>query len=348
MQAAVTGGTGFLGQAIIRLLAPQAESVRVLVRHAEDDERIRDLGGQPIRGDLSDPAGFRALFRPDDVVFHCAARVEMTGKWEDFCRTTVEGTRRVLEAALRCGLRRFVYVSSAAVYSKSAAADGPVSASRTAARPARYNLYGRSKIEAERVVRSECQKAGCSWVILRPVFIYGPGNRVLVRNFSRLLARGRLFIVGPGNNRISTAYIDDAAEAVVLAGLHPKADGKVYDVASDEAVSQIEFVNATADALGMPRPQKHMPVRFAFAAAWVADMVARLPGRETAFTRSMVDLMSTDQVVDAGLLGEELGWQHKTPFAEGMRRMREWYRTSPIKEDSGNPDAASDRVLRSA
>jgi nucleoside-diphosphate-sugar epimerase len=348
MQAAVTGGTGFLGQAIVRLLAPQAESVRVLVRRPEDDDRIRGAGGEPIRGDLSDPAGFGALFRPDDVVFHCAARVEMTGKWEDFRRTTIEGTRRVLEAALRCGPRRFVYVSSAAVYSKSAAADGPLSASRTAARPARYNLYGRSKTEAERVVRSECQRAGCSWVILRPVFIYGPGNRVLVRNFSRLLPRGRLFIIGSGKNRISTAYIDDSAEAVVLAGLHPKAHGKTYDIASDEAVSQIDFVNATADALDMPRPQRHIPVRLAFAAAWAADVVARLPGREMAFTRAMVDLMSTDQAVDTRLIREELGWQHKTRFAEGMRRMREWYRTSLIKEDSGNPDAARDRVLQSA
>ena len=348
MQAAVTGGTGFLGEAIVRLLAPQAESVRVLVRRPEADDRIRVLGGEPVRGDLGNPAGFRSLFRAGDVVFHCAARVEMTGKWEDFRRTTVEGTRCVLDAALRCGPRRFVYVSSAAVYSKKAAANGPVSAGRTAARPARYNLYGRAKIEAEQVVRSECQRAGCSWVILRPVFIYGPGNRVLVRNFSRLAARGHLFVVGPGDNRISTAYIDEAAEAVVLAGLHPKAHGRIYDVASDEAVNQIDFLNTTADALGMPRPERHVPIRLAFAAAWAADVVARLPGREPAFTRAMVDLMSTDQVVDAGLLREELGWQHKTRFAEGMRRMHEWYRTSPIKEESGNPDASGARVLQSA
>lgn len=348
MQAAVTGGTGFLGEAIVRLLVPQAECVRVLVRRPEDDTRVRSLQAQPIRGDLASHEACAALIHPGDVVFHCAARVEMTGRWEDFRRTTVEGTGRLLQAALSQGAQRFVYVSSAAVYSKKGASVGPVSADKTQAVPARYNLYGRAKAMAEMLVRRECERAGCSWVILRPVFIYGPGNRVLVRNFARLLDRGRLFTVGSGSNRISTAYIDEAAEAVVLAGLHPRAHGKVYDVASDEAVTQTQFINATADALGMPRPTRHVPVRIAFAAAWAADIVARLPGREPPFTRAMIDLMSTDQVIDAGLLREELGWTHRTRFAEGMWRMQEWYQRTKLKEDRGDPDTCGGRVLQSA
>ena len=100
MQAAVTGGTGFLGEAIVRLLVPQARSVRVLVRHPKDDARIRDLCADPVRGDLSDPRGCDALVQTGDVVYHCAARVEMTGKWENFRQTTVEGTQCLLAAAL--------------------------------------------------------------------------------------------------------------------------------------------------------------------------------------------------------------------------------------------------------
>ncbi|MGQ9649726.1 MAG: NAD-dependent epimerase/dehydratase family protein, partial [Phycisphaerae bacterium] len=241
-----------------------------------------------------------------------------------------------------------VYISSAAVYSKAGASGGPVSAEKTRAFPARYNLYGRAKVLAESLVRTECERAGCSWVILRPVFVYGPGNRVLVRNFSRLLAHKRLFVVGSGDNRISTAYIDETAEAVVLAGTHPKAHGRVYDVASDEAVTQAEFLNATADALGMPRPSRHIPTRLAFAAAWVADMAARVPGVEPPFTRAMIDLMSADQVVDAVRLREELGWGHRTRFAEGMRRMQDWYRAIRDKENSMDSAAWRGSVLQSA
>ncbi len=171
---------------------------------------------------------------------------------------------------------------------------------------------------------------------------------MLVRNFSRLLARNRLFVIGSGDNRIATAYIDESAEAVVLAGLHPRAHGRVYDVASDEAVTQVDFVNATADALGMPRPTRHIPARLAFIAAWAADMAARVPGLEPPFTRAMIDLMSTDQVVDTGSLREELGWTHRTRFAEGMRRMRDWYRAIQDKENSGVSAASRDRVLQSA
>jgi len=348
MQAAITGGTGFLGQAIIRLLAPEAQSVRVLVRRPEDDARMRALGAEPIRGDLTDPRACQDLVKPGDVVFHCAARVEMTGKWQDFVKTTIEGTRRLLAAALPLRPTRFVYISSAAVYSKRAAADGPICANRTPAAPVRHNLYGRAKVAAEELVRTECERAGCSWAIVRPVFVYGPGNRVLVRNFARLLERGRLFVVGRGDNRISTAYIDEAAQAVVLAGLHPKAHGRVYDVASDEAVTQVDFLNATADALHMPRPTRHVPTRLAFMAAWGADLIAKLPGCEPRFTRAMVDLMSTDQEVDSTPLNQELGWQHKTRFAEGMWRMREWYRELDKTADLARFDASEGRIRQSA
>jgi 2-alkyl-3-oxoalkanoate reductase len=348
MQVAITGGTGFLGEAIVRLLVPQAKSVRVLVRRPADDPRISSLGAEPVRGDLADLRGLRDLVVPGAIVIHSAARVEMTGKWEDFRQTTIEGTRRLLAAALPRRPKRFVYVSSAAVYSKELASGAPICAEQTPADPARYNLYGRAKVEAEQLVRTECQRAGCSWVILRPVFIYGPGNRVLVRNFSRLLERQHLFVIGSGDNRIATAYIDDAAQAVVLAGLHPKADGKVYDIASDEAVSQIDFLNTTADALGMPRPTRHVPTRLAFTAAWAADLAARLPGIEPPFTRAMIDLMSTDQIIDAGPIRTDLGWQHRTRFAEGMGRMQEWYRGGQVKKSSGSTDTCHDRIAQSA
>lgn len=348
MQAAVTGGTGFLGRAVVRLLVPQAESVRVLVRRPEDDARIRSLGAEAIRGDVTRPDGLQDLVRNADVIFHCAARVEVTGKWEDFRQTTIEGTRLLLAAALARQPRRFVYVSSAAVYLRRATADGPVSAERTRAIPARYNFYARAKLEAERLVRTECERAGCSWAILRPVFIYGPGNRVLVHNFSRLLERRHVFIIGRGDNRIATAYIDDVAQAVVLAGLHPKANGRIYDVASDEEVTQTAFLNATADALGMPHPDRHIPTGLAFAAAWVADVVAGLPRCEPPFTRALIDLMSIDQAIDAGRIREDLGWQHKTPFAEGMRRMREWYRDQRSAADAAGSFVHEDEIRRSA
>src|SRR3990172_329473 len=117
MNATVTGGTGFLGEALVRLLVPRAEAVRLLVRRSEDEQRVRSWGAEPVRGDLDSSSGCAGLVRPGDVVFHAAARVDLRGSFADFCETTVEGTRRLLEQALPQGPARFVYVSSGAVYS---------------------------------------------------------------------------------------------------------------------------------------------------------------------------------------------------------------------------------------
>jgi nucleoside-diphosphate-sugar epimerase len=322
---AITGGTGFLGQALIRLLAGQAEEIRVLVRRPEDDARIRALGAEPIRGDLTVPGGCDGLVREGDVVFHAAARVDITGKWRLFQQTTIDGTQRLLNAALPRRPARFVHISSAGVYSQASADGRPASAELTPAVPAAYNFYARAKLEAERLVRTECDRAGCSWTISRPAFLYGPENRILVNSFARLLRQRQLLVIGPGTNRIAAAYVDDAARAAILAATDPKAHARIYDVASDEAVTQVEFLNAIAETLGMPGPSRHIPLRVARAAAFVADLIARLPGLEPPFSRAMIALMSTDQIIDTSRIRDDLGWKPEVTFAEGMRRMREWY-----------------------
>lgn len=330
MNAAVTGGTGFLGRALLRLLRPQAGQVRALVRRAEDEPLVRASGALPVRGDLTVSGGCDGLVRPGDVVFHAAARVDLTGRWSEFERTTVGGTRRLLEAALPSRPARFVYVSSAAVYSP-AYTSGSLSVERTPTKPAAHNFYGRAKLSAETLVRSECDRANCPWTILRLGFLYGPGNRALLRHFVPLLERRRLFVVGSGRNRIATLYVDDAARAVLLAGTHPVASGKIYDVASDERVTQQEYIQATADALDLPRPGRRVPRIAAYVAAGLAELAARLGGGEPPFTRAMVVLMSVDQVLDASRLRSELGWRPEVSFEDGMRRTQAWHRQAREK-----------------
>ncbi|HSW46146.1 MAG TPA: NAD-dependent epimerase/dehydratase family protein [Phycisphaerae bacterium] len=324
MNAAMTGGTGFLGQALLRLLLPTAESVRVLVRKSADEELIRALGAVPVRGDLTHDRGCDGLVRQGDIVFHCAAHMEMCGPWSDFERTTVQGTRRLLDETLPRKPRRFVYASSGAVYLRPST-PGMVSAEHTLARPSSYNYYGRAKLEAENLVRRQCEQAGCSWSIVRLGFLYGPGNRLLFSHFTPMLRSGSLRLVGRGDNRIASLDVDDGARAVLLCGTHPAADGRIYDVASDEPVTQREFLNATADVLGLPRPGHRVPYGLAFLAAGLGEWLARLAGRRARITRAMVVLMAIDQIVDTGPIRDELGWKPETCFSDGMERTRQWY-----------------------
>ncbi len=322
MNAAVTGGTGFVGQVLVRLLAARGGAVRVLVRQPKDDPTIRSLGGEPVRGDLTVPGGCEGLVCPGDVVFHSAARVDLAGRWADFRETNIEGTRRLVEHALTHRPKRFVHVSSAGVYSP-LHLRGSISAERTLARPSRYNLYARAKLAAETIVRTECERAGCPWTILRLGFVYGPGNRPLLTQVARLRRRGGLSLIGRGDNRIATLHVDDAARAVLLAGTHPAAVGKIYDVASDEVVTQRQFVNATADTLHLSRACRCLHPRVAYVAAWLAELVAQVTGGEPPFNRALVVIMGVDQALDASRIRNELGWRPQVNFAEGIRGMQE-------------------------
>lgn len=325
MNAAVTGGTGFLGAALVRLLVKQPGRVKTLVRRPRDEDRLRSLGALPVRGDLTVPSTLAGLVEPGDTVFHCAARVEMTGRWSAFQKTTIQGTENLLAAAIPQRPARFVYASSAVVYSP-AALGNALCADRSPTGPASYNYYGRAKLAAETLVRNECERAGCPWTIVRIGFLYGPGNRALLKHFVPILRRDRLFVIGDGLNRIAVLYVDDAARAVLLSCVHPIAAGRIYDVASDDHVTQRQFLDALADAVDLPRTRRKAHYKVAFAITSLADLAAKLPGCEPPFSRAMVALMSADQVLDSTRIRIELGWRPEVSFTEGMDRTREWYR----------------------
>lgn len=323
MSAAVTGASGFLGLALVRALLARGRRVRALVRRSAAASALRALGAEPVMGDLRTVGGWGTLVEQGDVLIHAAARVAMTGRWEQFRQTTIEGTRHLLAAALPRRPQRVVYISSASVYAPDADPRG-LCAERTPTRPSRYNYYARAKLRAERLVRSQCERAGCPWTILRLGFLFGPGNRALARQL-RLLAQGRrLRIIGSGDNRIATLYIDDAVEATLLAGWHPAAAGRLYDVASAERVTQREFIAAMSRVLGLAPPPRGVRRAVAMAGAWLAEQAAGLLGAEPRVSRALVQLMSTDQVIDAGPMRRELGWRPVVSFAEGVRRMEEW------------------------
>ncbi len=325
MNAAVTGGTGFLGRVLVRMLVEQRAAVRVLFRQPKDEADLRALGAVPVPGDLTEPGGCDKLVEPGDVIFHIAARVDMTGPWEAFARTTIEGTRLLLQAALPRTPSRFVYASSASVY-LGEGVTGSVCADRTPTNPLQDNFYARAKLEAEDLIRRECDKAGCPWTLVRLGFLYGPGNRALLNNFIPLAQRKLLYIIGDGENRIASLYVDDAARAMLLAGTHPAAERKIYDVASDERVTQRQYICETAKALDVAPPKRTVGLTTAVVGAKIASVLARLVGKEAPFNRPMVVLMAVDQELDSSRIRTELEWQPQVRFEEGMRLTRDWHR----------------------
>lgn len=342
MIAVVTGATGFLGQTLVRQLVRQRVEVRALHRRAGDAASLRTLGATPVLGDLGSAAACTALATPGATVFHAVARVDVLGTATDFKRDTVDVTAHLLDAVLPQRPARFVYVSSAAVYS---AQDSPhgVCAARTPAQPDHFNRYGRAKLAAEELVRARCGAAGCPWTILRLPFLYGPGNRLVVEKFALAAQRRKLAFVGRPDNPLATVYVGDAAEALWLCSTAPTAVNQVYDVASMEVVTQAQYVNEHLAVLGLPPVTRTVPRGLAYATAAVAEGLCWLTGATPAVTRGLVMLMSTPQHVDAGRVQHAVGWRARTTFAEGMRHMAAWHQAQAAGPIPSSPPVAPRR-----
>ncbi len=312
MTLALTGATGFVGRAFLRVALRHGAQVRALVRRPADADVFAQHSVDVHMGDLTRPETLAGLVRFDDILVHSAARVNLNAAWTEHQQHTIDATQNLLDLTLPARPRRFVYVSSAAVYG--IANGGPLRADRSAPLLTHDNRYGRAKLSAERLVQSRCSEAGVPWSIVRLAFLYGPDNRSFANEMRVLCERGRLRIVGPGTNRIATLHVDDAAAAIWVAATHVGAVGQVMDAASDECVTQAEFVSRQAEALGLGRVERHIAPPLAYLAGGVAEIVMSAIGETPAISRWMARLMSCDQVIDASTL-RSLGWTPRSSFA---------------------------------
>ena len=321
MIAAVTGATGFIGRALALRLAASGTRVLALVR---DPARAGELAAKPglelVRGDLRDPGLLRDLAARAGVVYHLAGLTTARNRRE-FMAVNAEATGALAAAAARSPAPpKLVLVSSLSVA-------GP----RTAARPAReddppapVNGYGESKLRGEELLRRE--GAGVRWTIVRPPWVYGPGDRATLALF-RLAARGFFPSVRGGCMEISLVHVSDLVEALVLAGESAAADGRVYYVADGEVHTVAQLGQALLAACGGGRAL-HVP-GFVFrlmglageAGAWLKRRPPLL-GRDKA-----CEGLQAGWVCDDARVRAELGYCSRVGLERGVVETLAWYRT---------------------
>jgi nucleoside-diphosphate-sugar epimerase len=325
MKVLVTGGTGFVGSHLIEQLRAAGDSVRALVRLGSDRRFVASLGAEVATGDLDDMDSLRAACDGCEIVYHSAARVEIVGGEEEFHRTTVAGTARLLAAAKEKRVRRFIQVSSCGVYSPSLLASGRVIDETTPTdEPPQWFVYGRSKYHAERVVR---EKAGpdIEWVIIRLGYLYGPRNRTMQTYLAPVMTDSIMMIIGDGENEMALVYVEDAVRAIVLAGRCPEAAGKTLIAGGNERVTQQQYFDTLADGFGVPRIRKHVPYKVAFFFGRLGEWLIRKGPRQAVMRRSAIALTGLPQRIRCDYTQQLLGWQPETKFADGMRKAFEWY-----------------------
>ena len=249
----VTGGSGGIGQALLRQLVAHYE-VRVLFRNkTELSNRWQQQGCIPIWGSLEDDAALHELVKGARFVFHCAALVTQASYKEAY-KVNVEGTRRLAKAAASNGCRRFIHLSSIAVYSGTDPA-GDYTEDLPLQGPEGLAVYSATKLQSEQALQEVAEQQGLEYVILRPTFVYGPEVKSYTLVPLTLIRKGLPVIVGNGEGLMDAVYVDDVARAMVLSAESPKAPNQAFNI-GHEAVTLNAFYACYATMLG--RPARHL------------------------------------------------------------------------------------------
>lgn len=315
----VTGGSGFLGGAIVRRLVETGESVRALQRH--DSSALRALGVEVACADLADRVAVIAAAKGCDAVIHVAAKTGVWGPYEDYHRANVLGTQNILEACLVQDIRRLVYTSTPSVIHTGGDVEGVDESAPLATHF--ETAYPATKAEAERLVLA-ANGPTLGTVALRPHLIWGPNDPQLT---ARILARakaGRLRLVGKGLKRIDSVYIDNAVDAHILAleRVMPGATcgGKPYFITQGEPLPQRDLINGILKAGGLPPCEKSISPRAACLVGAAMEIIWRALGRqdEPLMTRFVAKQLSTAHWYDISAAGRDLGYAPKVTVAQGL------------------------------
>jgi nucleoside-diphosphate-sugar epimerase len=325
MKALVTGGGGFLGGVIVRMLRERGEQVRSFSR--SEYPALAEIGAEQFRGDLGDREAVSQAARGCDIVFHVAAKAGIWGDYAEFHDTNVTGTENVLAACRANGIRRMVHTSSPSVVFDGRDVEG---GDESLPYPTRYEAaYPATKALAERIVLA-ANSTDLATVALRPHLIWGPGDNHLV---PRILAKGRggkLRRIGNRPCPVDTVYVDNAARAHLLAADHLEigsiVSGKAYFISNGEPLPLWEMVNRILAAADIAPVTRSIPPALAYAAGVVCEGLWRrfqLAG-EPPMTRFVAHELASAHWFSIAAARADFGYEPEISIAEGLVRLRSW------------------------
>jgi nucleoside-diphosphate-sugar epimerase len=317
--AFVTGGSGFIGGALIERLKSEGWDVRALARSDAAAEKVRARGAEPAPGDIEDPAALRAAAEGADVAFHSAAKLGDWGDPDEFERLNVKGTENVIAACRAGGVRRLVHVGTEAALM---AGQPLVNVDEGAPlRPDSPVLYSSSKAKAEQRVRA-ANGDGLETVVIRPRFVWGKGDTTLLPAIVGAVRAGRFRWVGGGRHLTATTHVDNTVEGLWLGATKAPA-GSVYFVTDGDPVVFREFVSRLVETQGLTIPDKSVPPGVAGAAAAAFEPLWRLlrrPGNPP-ITRFAMWVSSQECTIDISRARRELGYRPVRSREEGLAEL---------------------------
>ncbi len=321
----VTGGSGFTGSHLCRVLVERGHRVKALVRETSKSDHLKELQVELVTGDLSDLGHQNGALQDVDTVFHVAAAYRSEGIAKDmFWKVNVDGTRSLLKSAATAGVRRFVHCSTVGVQGE---IDDPPAPETAPYKPGDH--YQESKMEGEKLALDFFSKSDMEGVVVRPVGIYGPGDTRFLKLF-KFINSGKFRMIGKGDVLYHLTYVEDLVDGIILAGESPRAVGNIYTIGGNEFLKLRELVALIAKTLDKPVPATSIPLKPVYWASAVCEVLCRPLGIEPPLYRRRLDFFTKDRAFDISHAKADLQYQPKVTLPDGLARTAAWYKQKKL------------------
>lgn len=331
MKAFVTGGSGFIGQHVVKKLHERGYEVFALARSPQSTAVLQALGCTVVSGDITDMASMREGMAGSDIVFHIAAWYKIGDPdWQKAEAINVGGTRKVLRLAVELDIPKIIYTSTVGVFgdTKGQLVDetyykgGPF-----------LTEYDRTKWLAHYKVALPLIEKGAPIIIVMPGAVYGPGDTSSIGNLMREFYRGMPMLPGP-NMTLTYAHVEDIAEGHLLAAEKGKL-GESYILAGP-AIPLGEMVDFWGHLTGKSTPLLRVPANFVKPFAPVVGVLSQTLPLPDVYSEDAVNILDATYIARADKARAELGWQTR-PLQTGMVETFNWIKeTEPVKESHSN------------
>jgi nucleoside-diphosphate-sugar epimerase len=329
MTTFVTGVPGWLGNRFLEVLTSPDDPAYKYNQH--ENRQIKCLvlpqvlpwlrsrkNVEYLAGDITRPDTLVGKMKGVDVVYHIAGIIHPK-KIQDLYNINTEGTRNVLNEAIRSGVKRFIYISSNSIAGVNKSSEDlfdencPITP---------YMNYGKSKWSAEKLVRDAGDKGLIETVVLRPCWFYGPNQPARQTRFFNMISSGNPIIFGSGKNLRSMSYVDNTIQAMLLAENNPAAKNQVYWIADERPYETIEIYETVAKILGVNLKPRFVPGVSSFLCR-CADYTLQTAGFYISEFH-VAGEMNQNIACSIEKAKKELGYKPEVSLEDGMRRSIQW------------------------